>query len=396
MRVVHFTRWFSALSETFIYDSITELERQGLDNHVIALERHNEQSRPFSKVETLSRPGRYHPLGFADRVISRLRRRPANEDSWIGLRAKLLRAVRDHRPKIIHAHFGQEASLIAPLATRLSVPLVVSFYGYDISRLALDPWWRKRYEKLWQETAAFVVLSHEMLETVVRLGGPVQRLHIVHLARRMDEPPPSKPHRPIRNFLSVGRLVEKKGHFDAIRAIHLLAKKYPDLHLDIIGEGPFQVRLERLVAELQLSGRVSLLGPLSSEETLRRMHKAHAFLLCSKTGADGDKEGTPTVLVEAQHVGLPFVSTFHAGIPEMVPHENHQFLAAEGNVNQVAERMEWIMNAQPHVLERMTLRGQIFVRQNFNLSVEVAKLASLYQSLLEESLHGEKRASQHN
>ena len=71
MRVLHFATSFSPLSQTFIYDSVTELEQQGVDNHVVTLKRHNEEQRPFHKVSVVPAPGRWNP---ARRVASRSRR----------------------------------------------------------------------------------------------------------------------------------------------------------------------------------------------------------------------------------------------------------------------------------------------------------------------------------
>jgi glycosyltransferase involved in cell wall biosynthesis len=381
VRVVHFCRAFSNLSETFIYDYVTELERQGLDNQVITFDRQNESTRPFEKVQVLKRPGPRHPVNLAVRLFRKIRRQSDVDRPWAGCATELLRAARRYRPQIIHAHFGWEAAMIAPVARRMRVPLVVTFYGYDISSLPVDSWWRHRFQRLWSEAAAIVVLSRNMAEAVARLGCPAQNVHVVHLARRLGYLKEPAPRVPVRKFLSVGRLVEKKGHLDAIRAIHQVAKIFPDVQLEIVGEGPLRPQIEETIHTLGLERHVHLCGALPSQETLHLMHRADGFLLCSRTGANGDKEGTPTVLVEAQSIGIPLVTTAHAGIPEMLPEENRSLLAAEGNVAQIVQRLEWLMNCDEVALKSMVCRGQKFVQIHFDLSSETSKLIDLYRTL---------------
>jgi colanic acid/amylovoran biosynthesis glycosyltransferase len=108
------------------------------------------------------------------------------------------------------------------------------------------------------------------------------------------------------------------------------------------------------------------------------MHDADAFLLPSRTAPCGDREGTPTVLVEAQAVGLPCVSTHHAGISEMIPRENHDLLAPEGDVETLSNCLFRLANFSADDLMQLAETGRRKVEREFNLSREVESLRDTY------------------
>src|SRR5579872_4342582 len=106
MRVLHFCELFSPISETFIYDLIVELERQGVDNHVVSFGRENADIRPFPKVAIISRAGRYHPWRIFLRGWHGRRPGAALEAAWQIERPRLKRVLEHTRPDLVHAHFG--------------------------------------------------------------------------------------------------------------------------------------------------------------------------------------------------------------------------------------------------------------------------------------------------
>jgi len=377
MRVIHFCRAFSPVSETFTYDYIIALEAQGIDNHVVTLSRQNEHSRPFKKIVVVPWQGKWTIRRLSMRFQIRLGLRLPAEFCLPDLSA-MESKVTALRPDVIHAHFGVEGAAIAPVAAKLGIPLIVTFYGYDISQLPKFRRWRRYYRRLWREVSYITVLSEAMREDALRLGAPSEKIAVVHLGRILSSLPAKDVSRPARRFISVGRLVEKKGHLDTIRAMHRAVRTCPDLRLDIIGAGPLEPKVRELIGELKLNDRIKLLGSVQNHETLERMQKADAFILSCKTAKDGDKEGTPTVIVEALAIGLPCVTTSHAGIPEMFPVEQRQFLADEGDVDQICDRISGLANCPVEQLRVRTERAREYAARNFDVEMEAAKLVRLY------------------
>ncbi|GMU96957.1 MAG: colanic acid biosynthesis glycosyltransferase WcaL [Ignavibacterium album] len=375
MKVLHICDSFSPLSETFIYDYITELERQGIDNHVLTFTRINETDRPFDKVHVAKIKEDF--IWFILRVIAEFNNKP--NKFWAMQRREIKRIVKMVEPDIIHAHFGPMGVLVAPIAKKSKLPLVVTFYGYDASSLLKEEFWLKEYERLWSIVNGVTVLSKHMKDVLINIGCPENKISIIHLSRKLDDISIKNIPNEIKNFISIGRLTEKKGHSDTIIAIKKVLDKGYKIKLKIIGEGPLKEHLQKMIIDNKLQEDVKLLGAVKNEETLNQLYKSDAFILCSKTAENGDQEGTPTVLVEAQAIGLPCVSTCHAGIPEMVPEENKRFLAEEGNIEQIKDCIIRLINTDKSGLVKVVERGRKKVEQEFNLEIEVEKIINLYK-----------------
>jgi colanic acid/amylovoran biosynthesis glycosyltransferase len=389
MRVLHFAETFSPLSETFIYDYVTELERQGVDNHVVTFQRENPEERPFSKVHVVDRPNRWHPRRLWNRTLVSFGVGKARTSDWPQTRDRLSAVVQRVQPDIIHAHFGPAAVLIAHIATRLNIPLVTTFYGYDISSLPAEDFWRKQYSDLWFVTDAVTVLSEEMKGKAVELGCPRDKLNIVHLSRDLSQFEYRSPSPPMRNVLFVGRLVAKKAPLDAVQAVERANEKGANLHLDMIGDGELHTDIEQYIRDNDLSESITIHGRLPNCDVQKWMRSADVFLLPSKTAPNGDCEGTPTVLVEAQAVGLPCVSTHHAGIPEMIPEGNRRLLTDEGDIEGQASRLCKLQTLNASVLDKIAMRGRSMIEAKFSLTGEVKTLTELYDDLsYSVSVHG--------
>jgi colanic acid/amylovoran biosynthesis glycosyltransferase len=383
MRVVHYVSAFSTLSQTFIYDYITESYRQGVDTVVLTLHRENESDRPFDQVSVLRIPPRWHPRRLREKIATIGDRSPDRvlQYTWAVRRISIEAELRRLAPDVVHVHFGPFGVHLAPVTRLLGIPLVVTFYGFDASRLPSDSRWVDRYMHLWADASAVTVLSEAMRSTIIGLGCPPDKVTIVHLGKNLAEYPFSPPSPPLRRFLSVGRLVEKKGHMDVIEAMHELKTSGTDVELTIVGDGPMRGALDTAVSTWGLEDRVRLVGPENHVSVIRRMRQASAFVLGSKTAPDGDQEGTPTVLLEAQAIGLPCVTTRHGGIPEQIPTESHWLLAEEGDSAGIAERMKALSSCSATQLTSIARAGRSKIEREFDLSKEVSKLVSLYGNL---------------
>lgn len=382
MRTVHYLRSFSELSETFVYDSVRELARGECDVRVLVHERVNAGTRPFKDVHIVPKSFRWNPRRLWRKFLIEIDQGSRPTHIWPLERPLLQRAVERERPDVLHAHFGYNGVRMMPIAEDFDIPFVVTFYGYDISMLPKEEFWQEQYRKLWQTASAIVVLSNNMREIALELGAPVDKLHVVHLGRDLQKLTYRPPGRQIRHFISVGRLTDKKGHLDTLKAFRrLLDTSDRRVTLQIIGTGERREALTSYISDSGLKDTVTLSGALPNDEVIEALRAADAFILCSRTAPNGDKEGTPTVLLEAQAIGLPCVSTMHAGIPEMIPEENHRFLAAEGNVAEITEALNRLISTPLEELRAISDRGRIKVNTEFNLENEAAKLLAIYKRL---------------
>ena len=123
------------------------------------------------------------------------------------------------------------------------------------------------------------------------------------------------------------------------------------------------------------------MGALEQDEYLKIYQEARIFVLPSVTASKGDEEGTPVVLMEAQATGLPVISTFHSGIPEVVIHGKSGFLVPEKDVDALAERLEYLIE-HPEIWPEMGKEGRKFVEKKYDIKKLNQQLVEIYQDLL--------------
>jgi colanic acid/amylovoran biosynthesis glycosyltransferase len=385
MKVLHYCDAFSRLSQTFIYDVIVELDSSRVENVVVAVKILNLIDRPFRRVIKLT--SSWNDL--LDKILKKgLEQTGLSAYDWEKetLRIKqnsFYSTLKTEQPDVIHAHFGTHGSIILPSAKKLKVPVVVSFHGFDAFQLPNLPGWMEKLEAVFSQAAAITVVSQFMKFHLVKLGCPSEKLHVVHVGKKIKDYNFRRTiNLPVKKFLSIGRLAEKKGHADIIKAFYSLRVEFPDLTLKIIGEGPLKEDLIALITFLGMEKSVEILGAKSHAQTKKYLAAADAFILCSKVAQDGDMEGIPTVLMEAQCMGLPCVSTFHSGIPEVIPMPNYWTLAKEGDIGSIASKIRELLVCPTELLNNATLLARQKMEEEFNLETEVEVLKALYNKVI--------------
>ena len=303
LRVAYVLKRYPRLSQTFVLNEMLELERQGVDVVVIARDGSGEPiAHPATK--RLRAPVYY------------LRELEPRAERWDDVAAALLRALRiDH----VHAHFATWAAGTAMrAATRARVPYSFTAHATDIWRDTVDT--DALVERM--AGASFVATVSEanrrhldgLLRTAGRSGNVVRLYNGLDLARLR----PSAAPRETDLVVAVGRLIEKKGFADLVEATRILVARGSGVRTVIVGDGPERERLEAQIARADLTARVTLVPALTQDEVLALVGSATAFALPCVIGADGDRDGLPTVLLEAMALGTPAVSTTVAGVPEMI------------------------------------------------------------------------------
>lgn len=281
---------------------------------------------------------------------------------------------------VIHAHFGPVARSFRFVTRLWQAPLIVTFHGYDFSA------WPRRhdpgvYARLFPSVAAVTVNSEYARGRLIDLGCPADLVHRLNVgvdvrqcsfrARQWARGEPLR-------LLTVARLTDKKGHETALRAVARLRDETGlRIRYDIVGAGPLADRLLAMVGTLGLEEDVRFHGAQPADVVRRFMAEAHLFLLASQTAADGDQEGTPVVLLEAQASGLPVVSTEHSGIPEIVKHGVTGYLVPEGGHDAMAAAIGGLVE-RPADWPRMGARGRAHVARHHDAGSLLYDLVQLY------------------
>lgn len=399
MKVAFLTNYFPKISETFIMNQVVGLLNRGHEVEIFALERPEEEitHESVSKYDLLDRTTYLGPPnGYVEGLNEMLRFSVTQPDMIPEVVRSLLRGVEGGvrvstlaqfegkvNPDfdVYHAHFGPVGKRWDFIPSITNTPFVVSFYGHDASNdLPSNP---QTYEHLFDVVNTVTVLSEDMRSDVVGGGCPEELTKIVPLSVDMSElrtDPPTAPrnNKPIR-ILTVARFAEKKGLDDAIEAIDRVAMDY-DIEWVIAGDGPLRETFEAEVRERGLTESVELLGWVTQEEVYERFDDAHLFLLPSKTAEDGNKEGTPTVLLEAQAASVPVLSTTHAGIPEIVQDGETGILVPENEPDALTKALSRFL-ASPEDWSKMGEKGRTFVEERHSIEAVAEQLEQLYQEV---------------
>jgi colanic acid/amylovoran biosynthesis glycosyltransferase len=240
------------------------------------------------------------------------------------------------------------------------------------------------YGRLFRDADAVMGISEYAIQRLKQLGCPAQKLSVLHtgvcLAKFAFHARRPLAEEPLR-ILTVGRLVEKKGLEYALRAVATVRCKYPNLRYEIIGEGPLRPALECLIRQLDLGSVVTLRGALNADLVHRSFAESHLYILASVTATDGDQEGIPVSLMEAQACGLPVLSTRHSGIPELVADGGSGFLVEERNADELASRLLDLIE-NPGAWPAMGERGRRIVEAQFDINALNRDLVELYDDVV--------------
>jgi glycosyltransferase involved in cell wall biosynthesis len=280
---------------------------------------------------------------------------------------------------LAHGHTGPRLLRLAPLIAR-GLPCVISLYGYDASRLLRDPLWEARYRWAAKRGAVFVVLCAAMRARLRQAGIADQNIVTIHLGVDLEtwrfnpRPAPDRP-----RFAFVGRLQEKKGVVYLLEAMRSLPT---DAELHIFGDGPLRDSLQACARDLQIDGRVRFRGKVERSTLATLVQEMTAFVLPSVEAADGDSEGTPIVLMEALAMGLPCVTTQHAGNAEVLPPTGRRFAVAPGDAVSLAKAMMDVASLGAVDRQSLVQAGRQWIETEFDLARTVDRYEHLYARLI--------------
>ena len=386
--VLYVLKRFPRLSETFVLREILGLEEAGERVLVEALlppetqPRHPELDRLQAPVRYLPRSPQRRDPGVRSVHLRVAARAPLR---WAGaaLRAQRLGTwrrfvqagltadrIRRERVRHVHAHFATAASEVARDAARLAgVPFTVTAHAKDVFAAENAPRLRRR---LGDAAAVVTVSAYNAAHLRERLPG----VPVVHVPNGVPLGPASGPD-PAGPVLCVARLVEKKAVDVLVEACARLSREPDPPRVEVIGTGPLRYDLDQLVAALGVRHLVTFRGALPSDEVAAAYARASVAVLPCRIAADGDRDGMPTVLVEALARGLPVVSTDVVGIPELVEHGVTGLLVPPDDPDALAAAIAKLV-ADPALAATLGRAGRARVAERFDPAAATAALRAVF------------------
>jgi glycosyltransferase involved in cell wall biosynthesis len=390
-RVGYVVKVYPRLSETFIVNELLAHERAGADVEIVSLRPpvedtfHPDVARVLAPVTYLRssdvrlalwdivRAEARHPPGAG--ILTRtLALDPDAADPRDALQAlHLARIVRAKRFEHLHAHFASSAAVVARLAARLAgITWSVTAHAKDIFHEDVD---RDLLARRLADARAVVTVSDF---NVAHLGEVAPGANVVRVYNGLDlrRFGYASPRERAAEIVAVGRLVEKKGFGDLVTACAQLARDGDPVRCRIVGAGPEEPALRARIAEHGLERHVELTGPLTQDEVRRLVQRAAVVAAPCVVGADGNRDGLPTVLLEALALGTPPVATPVTGIPELIHHEQTGLLVPEHDPVALAAALRRLLD-DAALRERLAEAGRALVEREFDADRSAAAIRRL-------------------
>ncbi len=282
----------------------------------------------------------------------------------------------------LHNHIAENSATVAMLASILSgVPYSMTVHGPGI-------FFHARQWALDQKIArsAFTACISDFCRSQCMIFAPPDcwdRLHIVRCGvgeRFLKDDPPPVPD--VARFVCVGRLCAEKGQAMLVEAIARLRDDGFAAELVLVGDGELRPMLERRIAALKLTGRVTITGWADSDAVRRRLVDARAMVMASFA------EGLPVVIMEALALGRPVIATQIAAIPELVRPGETGWLAPAGNIDALTQAMRQALTAPVAELAAMGRCGRQLVAQRHDAQTECGRLEALIEQSVRRAASG--------
>ncbi len=398
-KIAYILKMYPRFSETFIVNEILELERQGIEVHIYALMLPND-GRFHAMLADVNAPVTYVPQ-YPQFEMERIRADHAfvretcpagyeqahtylqehNTDATNKrfLQAGCIAAALLRNPVDgMHAHFASSAARVANLVKlMIGTPYSITAHAKDIYHQDVRP--RSLSNKL--SNARYVVTVSHYNKTYLEeiLGDTPADIRVLYNGVDVERfKPQSGQHKRKNEILAVGRLVEKKGFEILLEACALLKRDAVDFTCKIVGKGKLRAALAAKIIELELEQYVELAGALPQEQVLNAYHSATVFTLPCVIAQDGNRDGLPTVLLEAMATGLPVVTTTVTGNTEIVSHRQNGLLVPPNDAVALADALKQILLSDP-VQRKFGQAARDTVLTLFDVRQNVKTLATWFQ-----------------
>lgn len=396
MKVAYFVNQYPKVSHSFIRREINSLERQGVEVDRYALrtdaaELVDEQDKAeLKKTHYLLKQPFWlfiqvcffqfieSPLPFFKTLMIAMKV-GWNSDRGIArhfiyfLEACLLKKwLRESSVSHVHAHFGTNSAAVVMLCRLLGGP------KYSFTVHGPEEFDKPEFISLGEKIkhSAFVVAISSFGKSQLFRWIPHHLWHKVEIVHCGLEKTfydiDIQPARQNKKMVCVGRLCEQKGQLLLVEAAVKLAEEGEDFQLVLAGDGPMRTDIEALIKKHDIASKITITGWVSSDRVREELLDSTALVLPSFA------EGLPVVIMEAMALGRPVVTTYIAGIPELViPHENGWLIPA-GSLEALIETMRELLHTPDKDIQRLSEHARQRVIERHNIDIEAEKLARLF------------------
>lgn len=386
-----FPRWKGDTEPRFVYDLCIRLTN---DFKVVVLAPHSLGAQTTENMDGLDivryryAPERLETLAYDGGITAKLKGNKFNylmlPFLLLGQWLALIKILRQHPVKVIHAHWLIPQGLLALISrmTSKNKPAILcTSHGGDLYGLN-DPVSKiiKRY--VINKVEGITVVSHAMQDEIKRLVPTAKQPTVAPMGTDLENlfTPNKSVKRMSYQLLFVGRLVEKKGLRYLLQAMPDIIKQHPETRLNIAGTGPERSSLEVLVNELKLAKHVVFLGRLSHQELVNEYRQATMAVFPFVRAKDGDIEGLGLVMIEAMGCGCPVLASDIPAVRDVVVDGETGCLLKSANPDDIITKVLGLFESQ-QVLKKLGRQGREKVLKKFSWMVSASKYIKFINSL---------------
>jgi len=282
---------------------------------------------------------------------------------------------------LVLAEFGQTGASTYHICQKLGIPLVVHFHGYDAHQKDIIEEYGKRYKDMFEYSSAVIAVSRFMQRELYKLGCPKEKL--IYSTYGPNDAFLNAPKTFLKKqFVSIGRFVDKKAPYFTILAFKKVLEFHPDATILFGGQGTLRNTCENLVKLFNLQESVKFLGVVDHKKVVKLFSESLAYVQHSIQAKNGDCEGTPVAIIEASGASLPVISTFHAGIPDVIKNGYSGVLVEEGDVDGMAEGMITLAS-DFNLAKKMGAEGRHIINEKFTMDRHISFLEDLLTNIIQ-------------
>ncbi|BAQ62823.1 glycosyl transferase [Geminocystis sp. NIES-3708] len=400
MKIAYLINQYPKISHSFIRREIQALEKKGLEIKRYSIRYSEdklvdiEDKEELKETKFILNVGMigllinilktiiFYPFNFIKTIIFTLKigyksdRGIVRNLAYLGEACVLSFWLKQENITHIHAHFGTNSATVAMLSNILfDFTYSFTIHGpeeFDKPETISLP------EKIKKATFVVVISSYGKSQVYRWCDYPEWgKIHIIHCG--LNEKFIDAKITPItleNNLVCVGRLCPQKGQILLLKAIARLKEKRIICNLTLVGDGELRREIENLAEKLEVKNQIIITGWASSEEVKQQITKAKLMVIPSFA------EGLPVVIMESLALGIPVISTYIAGIPELIVNGESGWLIPAGDIDALTIAIESALNLPIEKLEEMGQKGKIAVNKNHNIYQETENLIKLFQSYL--------------
>ncbi|WP_048331141.1 glycosyltransferase [Bizionia psychrotolerans] len=283
--------------------------------------------------------------------------------------------LKQHQIDVVLAQYGLAGAALLEICKKADVSLVVHFHGFDASVTDVLTAHEDAYKAMFVQARKIIAVSHAMKSKLISIGCPEEKIALIPYG-----PDPiffsNQPDFSSNTFFAIGRFVDKKAPYLTLMAFNEVVKEFPDAQLRMAGAGELLNTCKNMAKALGIEDHVIFLGIVKPDIVCEELLHALAFVQHSVVADNGDSEGTPVAVLEAQAAGLPVIATFHAGIPDVVLDGETGLLVEELDIQDMKAAMITLLKDKEKAKD-MGRKAKTRMEQQFTMDIYINALRSV-------------------